>query len=158
LTQVNANCVVVVETTKVFTKRRLLMRLRFGQIPTIAMAAAAAFASLIGAGATVAAATAAPSFKQDVLPILNQHCIQCHSEGHIGFQSIGLDLTTFQGVMNGSQHGRAVIPMRPQMSPLVKVLDWSKGTYPHMPANQHQLDKKEVDTISAWIAAGAKDD
>lgn len=130
---------------------------RSRQTPTVAMAAVAAFAILIGTGAAVAAATATPSFKQDVLPILDQHCIQCHSAGHIGFQSIGLDLTTFQGVMNGSQHGRAVIPRQPQMSPLVKVLDWSKDTYPHMPANQHQLDRKDVDTISAWIAAGAKD-
>ena len=133
------------------------MRLRFAQTPTVAIAAAAAFAALIGVEAALAAPTAAPSFKQDVLPILNQHCIQCHSEGHIGFQSIGLDLTTYQGVMNGSQRGRAVIPRQPQMSPLVKVLDWSKDTYPHMPANQHQLDKKDVDTISAWVAAGAKD-
>lgn len=132
------------------------MRLRPGRTPTVAMAAAGAFAGIIGAGVALAAATA-PSFRQDVLPILDQHCIQCHSEGHIGFQSIGLDLTTYRGVMNGSRQGRAVIPLQPQMSPLVKVLDWSKDTYPHMPANQHQLDKKDVDTISAWIAAGAKD-
>ena len=132
------------------------MRLRSRWTRTVATAAAA-LAGLIGVRAAFAAETTAPSFKESVLPIFEQHCIQCHSEGHVGFQSIGLDLTTYQSVMNGSQKGRAVIPMQPQMSPLVKVLDWSKNTYPHMPANQHQLDKKDVETISAWIAAGAKD-
>jgi hypothetical protein len=132
------------------------MRLRSRQAQ--AATVAAAMVAMLGAGAALAAETAAaPTFKQDVLPILVQHCSQCHSAGHIGVQAIGLDLTTYQGVMTGSRQGRAVIPWQPQMSPLVKVLDWKKDTYPHMPANQHQLDKQYIDTIRAWIAAGAKD-
>lgn len=131
------------------------MRLRSRRTQAIALAAAAFAVARAAAG--LAAETPAPTFGKDVLPILNRHCIQCHSPGHIGVQSIGLDLTGYQDLMNGSRRGRAVIPSQPQMSPLVKVLDWSKDKYPHMPANQHELDKQDVNTISAWIAAGAKD-
>ena len=132
------------------------MRLRSTRT-RLAMLGAATFA-VLGAGAALAAETPkAPEFKQDVLPILDAHCGQCHTPGQIGYQAIGLDLTNYHGVMSGSRQGKAVIPSQPQMSPLVKVLNFNQDKYPHMPANQHELDKQDVNTISAWIAAGAKD-
>jgi mono/diheme cytochrome c family protein len=120
------------------------------------MLAGATFA-MLGAGAARAAETTPPGFHNDVLPILQQHCGQCHTPGGVGYQAINLDLTNYRGVMNGSTHGQVVIPRQPQMSPLVKVLDWSKDKYPHMPATGHELSKQDVATIGAWIAAGAKD-
>jgi hypothetical protein len=111
----------------------------------------------LAGGAALAAEAAAPGFQKDVLPILRQHCGQCHAPGGVGYQAIHLDLTDYHGVMSGSRQGQAVIPRQPQMSPLVKVLNFGQDKYPHMPANQHELDKRDVDTISAWIAAGAKD-
>jgi mono/diheme cytochrome c family protein len=115
--------------------------------------------AILAAGTTLAAEpTNSPGFQHDILPILEQHCSQCHAPGRVGFQAIGLDLTNYHAVMAGSRHGQSVIPRQPQMSPLVKVLDWSKDTYPHMPANEHELSKQDIDAIGAWIAAGAKDD
>lgn len=122
----------------------------------VAMLAGGVFAAL-GAGTACAADSASPGFKADVLPLLQQHCGECHSPGHVGVQAIGLDLTTYHGVMSGSRQGQAVIPSQPQMSPLVKVLNFSQDKYPHMPPTAHELDKRDADTISAWIAAGAKD-
>lgn len=113
---------------------------------------------LLGEGPAGAAEPTDPSFKNDVLPILEAHCGQCHTPGAVGFRAIGLDLGSYHGVMSGSRQGRAVIPSQPQMSPLVKVLDFNQDKYPHMPATQHELPKQDVNTISAWIAAGAKDD
>ena len=118
--------------------------------------AAAAFC-LLTAGASFAAAPAdSPSFKQDVLPILQQNCSHCHAPGQIGFQSIGLDLTNYRGVMAGSRHGQTVIPHQPSFGTLMKVLDWKKEYYTHMPAMGHQLPDKDLDTIRSWIAAGAQ--
>lgn len=119
--------------------------------------AATAF-GVLTAGAGLAAPTgASPSFKQDVLPILDQHCAACHSPGKIGYQSIGLDLTTYRGLMAGSRHGPAIIPYQPTFGTMMKVLNWKKDYYTHMPATGHQLPQQDLDTIRAWIAAGAKD-
>ena len=118
---------------------------------------AAAFGVLAAGTSFAAQAADAPSFKQDVLPILEQHCSRCHSPGQIGYQSIGLDLTNYHGLMTGSRHGPAVIPHQPQLGTLMKVLDWKKDYYTHMPALGHQLPAKDLDTIRAWIAGGAKD-
>lgn len=131
------------------------MRLRSRRTPMAAIAAAAC--AVLAAGTCRAADPVAPGFSKDVLPILDQHCSQCHAPGRVGVQAIGLDLTSYRGVMSGSRQGKAVIPAQPQMSPLVKVLNFNQDKYPHMPANQHELDRQDVTTISAWIAAGAKD-
>ncbi len=99
-----------------------------------------------------------PSFKRDVEPIFAQHCIQCHMPGKIGHQAVGLDLTTYQGLMSGSRHGLAVIPRHPQLGTLMKVLDWSKPYYLKMPPLAHELSQQDLETIRAWILAGAKND
>jgi hypothetical protein len=120
------------------------------------MLAGATFA-MLGAGAARAAETTPPGFHNDVLPILQQHCGQCHTPGGVGYQAINLDLSDYHGVMSGSRQGQAVIPRQPEMSPLVKVLNFGQDKYPHMPPTAHELDKRDASTISAWIAAGAKD-
>lgn len=131
------------------------MRLR--SKPRYAIAVSAALFAILGAGTTFAAETAKePSFKQDVLPILQEHCSQCHAPGQIGYQAIGLDLTTYRGVMAGSRHGPAVIPHQPQIGSMMKVLDWKQEYYVHMPAMSHQVPEAEMNVIREWIAAGAK--
>ena len=124
------------------------------------MVAIAAGAFMVLGAQTALAAQAAnrPSFKQDVEPIFAQHCIQCHMPGKIGYEAIALDLTTYQGVRNGSMHGLIVIPHHPQRSTLMKVLDWSKPYYLKMPPLAHELSQQDLETIRAWILAGAKND
>lgn len=132
--------------------------MRLHSTPRYVTAVAAALFAVLGAGTTYATpASDAPTFKQDVLPILQQHCSQCHSPGQIGYQAIGLDLTNYHGLMSGSRHGPTVIPHQPQLGTLMKVLDWKKDYYVHMPALGHQLPEQDLDIIRAWIAAGAKD-
>lgn len=126
--------------------------------PRYVIAAAAALFAVLGAGRASAADTAKqPSFKEDVLPIFEQHCTKCHAPDQIGYQAIGLDLSTYRGVMAGSRHGPAVIPHQPQIGSMMKVLDWKKDYYVHMPAMGHQLPQQDLEVIRAWIADGAKD-
>lgn len=120
--------------------------------------AVGAFMMLGAQTASAAQAANGPSFKQDVEPIFAQHCIQCHMPGKIGYEAIGLDLTTYQGVRNGSMHGLVVIPRHPQRSTLMKVLDWSKPYDLKMPPLTRELSQQDRETIRAWILAGAKND
>ncbi len=121
--------------------------------------AMAAVLTVFGSVATMAApAAGVPSFERQVQPILYRHCTECHSHGHVGDQAIGLDLTTYHGVMAGSRLGPAVIPRQPQFSAIMMVLDWNARSYLQMPPLGHQLSRKDRDVIRAWIAAGAKND
>ena len=121
--------------------------------------AIAAVFAILGSVTTMAAPTAgAPSFGRQVQRIFYRHCTECHSPGHVGYQAISLDLTTYRGVMAGSTLGPAVIPRQPQLSPIMLVLDWKARSSLKMPPLGHELTEKDRDVIRAWIAAGAKND
>jgi len=83
-----------------------------------------------------------PSFQQDVLPVLEMRCGQCH--GTIA----GLNLTSYEGIKAGGNSGPAVVPGNPDESLLVQKM---QGPHPV------QLSKPELDLLGAWIAAGAPD-
>lgn len=118
-------------------------------------------AALVAGGLLVAApGQAAPSFKADVLPIFQEHCAMCHGPGGVGNSSAALDLTTYKGVRSGSIGGVVVIPFHPERSKLIKTVkdNWASGKGLKMPPMGQQLTPKEIETISAWIKEGAKND
>ena len=45
------------------------------------------------------------SFAEEVLPILEKYCVECHSEDNA---ELGLKLDTYEGVMGGSDYGTVV--------------------------------------------------
>ena len=98
--------------------------------------------------ATEVAAPAAVSFSKDVQPILEQSCVKCHggSDGKKG----GLSLKTYDELMQGGQDGKIVTPGDAVNSPLVDVIMSGK-----MPKRASKLAQSAIDTISAWVAAGA---
>ncbi len=82
--------------------------------------------------------------------IFQNKCIACH--GHTSRTS-GLNLESFDGLMNGGRRGAAVVTGKSSDSLLVKYLD---GTLkPRMPVGD-QLSAEEIRTIKAWIDGGAK--
>ena len=108
-------------------------------------------------GPTAAAAGATVSFKEDVLPIFQVHCVSCHTPGSEGTATSGLDLTTYQGVMKGTKYGAMVIPGNAEYSNLMWLLDWRASPQLRMPHGKQQLPAGERDTIRTWIHQGAKD-
>ncbi|MEO8027871.1 MAG: c-type cytochrome domain-containing protein, partial [Bryobacteraceae bacterium] len=59
---------------------------------------------------------ATPTFQHDVLPLLEQRCLSCHSAKPFG----QLDLRTLDSVMAGGTSGRVVMPGKPAESLLWK--------------------------------------
>jgi hypothetical protein len=107
-------------------------------------------------GPAAAAAGAAVSFKDAVLPIFRAHCVSCHTPGSEGTTTSGLDLTTYKGVMTGTKYGAMVIPGNAEYSNLMWLLDWRASPQLRMPHGQQQLAAGERDTIRSWIRQGAK--
>src|SRR5262245_61950103 len=91
---------------------------------------------------------AAPTFERDVRPILKAHCLECHGEA--AKPKGGLDLRLRRLVLQGGDNGAAVVPGKPDASPLfTRVRDHQ------MPPGKVKLSREEVARIREWIAAGA---
>ncbi len=84
-----------------------------------------------------------------VQAIFNANCMPCHNSQNM---KGGADLSSYSGVMAAQGE---ITPGDPDNSNLVKVLD-GRGM-PKMPKNRAPLSKQQIDTIRAWIKAGAKD-
>jgi mono/diheme cytochrome c family protein len=84
-----------------------------------------------------------------VQPIFDQKCVQCHggSDGTKG----GLSLKSYADLMNGGQNGPAIAPGDAANSPLVQLIESGK-----MPRRQPKLPQAVIDTITAWVNAGAQ--
>jgi WD40 repeat protein/mono/diheme cytochrome c family protein len=98
-------------------------------------------------------AAADPSYFRDVRPILLRQCQGCHQPNSL---SSGLDLTTFEGFAKGGKHGPAFRAGDPAESLILKYVKGEKQ--PLMPLGGAALPKDQLEALSAWIAAGAKDD
>jgi mono/diheme cytochrome c family protein len=134
------------------------MKKRYVAAVSLAIAAGS-FCGLGLRGPAVSAAVAdtTASFKGDVLPIFQVHCVSCHTPGSEGTATSGLDLTTYQGIMKGTKYGAMVIPGNAEYSNLMWLLDWRASPQLRMPHGKQQLPIGERDTIRTWIRQGAKD-
>jgi mono/diheme cytochrome c family protein len=106
-------------------------------------------AYLCTTGGGNAAAAEDQFFREQVAPILERRCVQCH--GDVAPKG-NLSLTTARGVLKGGDGGPAVVPRKPQESLL---LDMISGDQPEMPRKSGPLSNKEVAIIRAWVEKGA---
>jgi hypothetical protein len=86
----------------------------------------------------------AATYEASIGPLLQARCGSCHGETGIK----GLNVTTYQSLMKGSESGAVVVPNDPQASLLVQK---QSGTLPHF----GQLTPEELDLLITWINAGA---
>ncbi|MBI4505667.1 MAG: hypothetical protein HY691_09040 [Chloroflexi bacterium] len=93
------------------------------------------------------AGPAAPSFARDVLPIFQQRCVVCHSGPNAPRE---LRLTSYENVLKGTNIRKVILPGRPDQSILVDAVDVG-----YMPLGGPPLDRRQVELIRAWVAAGA---
>lgn len=101
------------------------------------------------------------SFKNDVTPILKKHCLPCHAEENYNPSELSLD--SYSNIMAGGKHGTPVVPGKADQSIIVQKV----GSHPpfgdQMPLKKKsaptpdRLADQEVQTITAWINQGAKD-
>ena len=96
----------------------------------------------------------AVSFEREVLPLLERRCNRCH---HPDESQSGLDLTRLSTILRGGDSlGPAVVPGKPDASPLIRVL--AADAESRMPLESDPLPRAEVELLRRWISEGAKDD
>jgi Planctomycete cytochrome C/WD domain, G-beta repeat/Anaphase-promoting complex subunit 4 WD40 domain len=98
-----------------------------------------------------AATPAAPDFAQDILPIIEDNCLRCHSAA---VQKGGLVMDTHEDLMIGGENGTVLTPGNASISRLVQMIQAEID--PKMPPKS-TLRPDQIATFKAWIDAGAKD-
>ena len=91
----------------------------------------------------------AVSFANDVLPILQNRCVNCHGGEKT---NAGLVLKTYAELLAGSENGAVIVPGNSAESYLVELITAGK-----MPKRGPRLLPAEISLITAWIDAGALD-
>ena len=119
---------------------------------------------LVAGAALTLAAMAEPakkhatvSFSEDIFPILQTRCGACHAPGGEGFETSGLDLRSYQGLMKGTKFGPIVVAGDDVTSNLTVLLDGRADKSLQMPHNKKKLTTCDRDLIRKWIREGALD-
>ncbi|MFN0055164.1 MAG: PSD1 and planctomycete cytochrome C domain-containing protein [Planctomycetales bacterium] len=94
------------------------------------------------------ASSATPQFERDVHPLLKTYCWKCH--GGDGFAA-ELDLRSLPLIAKGSKSGKVLVPGAAEKSPLYQKLAAKEMP----PGNELKPTEAHIQTIKAWIEAGA---
>ncbi len=91
-------------------------------------------------------------FSRDIAPILVGNCIGCHNPKDKDRRA-GLDMTTFNGLRQGSQNGQVIVAGKPEESPLILHVKGEEP--PKMPPGQRNLAPETIAKIEEWVKQGA---
>lgn len=103
-----------------------------------------------------AAAQEVVSFTDDVFPIIELRCLECHQPGGSGYETSGLDMRTYEGLMKGTTHGSIVTPGNAFESNLIAVIDHRTDAEIWMPHDTKRVSKCERLLFRFWVSQGAK--
>ncbi len=119
---------------------------------TAPLAAGVAMALLAGC-----TSEGAPSFSQDVKPVLDQYCLSCHVPGGQGYEASGLSMVSYEALMQGATNGPMVVAGDSLGSNLVVLMEGRADPSIYMPKGSHEkVPQAQIDRIKAWIDEGAK--
>ncbi|MDH3266768.1 MAG: hypothetical protein OEM25_07375 [Gammaproteobacteria bacterium] len=105
------------------------------------------------------------SFADDVQPILQSSCVQCHDKSAEGYVASGFSLEDYESVMKGTNFGAVVVPNSSMSSTLYLVVAHKTDPAIHMPPHHDKalaegrglsLTDEQIEMIAAWIDQGAK--
>jgi len=97
------------------------------------------------------------SFAQDVRPILDQHCIACHTAGGAGQKASGFSMDSYEDLMKGTQAGPMIVPGDALGSNMLVLMEGRADPSISMPhGSMKPVPQNEIDTIRRWIEQGAK--
>src|SRR4051812_12457061 len=105
---------------------------------------------LIAGAAPAPRPQAPPSYARQIRPFFARYCVECHNAKD---PQGDLDLETHKGLMAGGVRGAAVVPGKPDLSRLVRLIEHKQKPF-MPPAKAKQPAKDEVALVRAWVLAG----
>ena len=96
------------------------------------------------------------SYVQDVQPVLQEHCIECHHPGGTGFIASGLDMSSYRDLMKGTKFGSVIKAGDSISSTLVILVEGRADPSLKMPhGGRDPLTLEQTQKIRLWIDQGA---
>jgi uncharacterized membrane protein len=93
-------------------------------------------------------------FVRDISPILQNHCLKCHSDEK---PRSHFHLTSREAALRGGERGVDIIPGQSAKSPLIKYVARLDEEIVMPPEGRGTpLEPKEIGLLRAWIDQGAK--
>jgi len=92
------------------------------------------------------------NFEDHILPLLREHCANCHRPGKTRG---GLDVTTMETLEKGGSAGPSVVAGLAENSPLFRSMSHIGDEEP-MPPEQDKLPPHLLAAFKAWIEGGLK--
>src|SRR3954471_7556121 len=89
------------------------------------------------------------NYRDHVLPLIEANCSKCHNPDK---KKADLDLTSYQGALQGSGSGPVLVSGNPDGSKLWKAITHAEE--PNMPPNRPRLPDKDLAVFKQWIVGG----
>ncbi len=97
------------------------------------------------------------SFSQDIKPVLDKNCIQCHQAGGQGQVASGLSMDSYASLMKGTNYGPMIIAGDTEGSNILVLMEGRADPSISMPHGaQKPVSKEDIQKIRLWIEQGAK--
>ncbi len=97
------------------------------------------------------------TFEEDIHPIIQIRCLECHQPGGSGYEKSGLDMRTYESLMKGTKFGAVIVPGDAFISNLMVLIQGRADPELRMPFHRKRLTACEVNLFRRWINEGAKD-
>jgi hypothetical protein len=110
--------------------------------------------ALLSLSATVRAGDDLDFFEKRIRPVLVQRCEKCHGPDK---QKGGLRLDSKAGWIRGGDRGPAIIPGKPDESPLVRAVRHTDDDLAMPPHPAAKLSDGELTDLTDWVRRGAAD-
>jgi hypothetical protein len=96
------------------------------------------------------------SYANDIVPILKQHCYECHLPGGEGQKASGLSMADYASLMKGTKFGPVIKAGDSVSSTLMILVSGHADPSINMPhGGRKPLSAEEIKTIGTWIDQGA---
>lgn len=118
----------------------------------------AAVLTVLSFPALATAAQGATSYKNDVVPIIHDYCLNCHEPGGKGYEKSGLNMTSYESLMKGTKFGAVIKPGDSFTSIFIQVIEGRVHASIKMPYGMSGgLAKDKIETLKKWVDQGAKE-
>jgi hypothetical protein len=95
------------------------------------------------------------SYSEDVRPILEANCLECHTAGGTGAEKSGFNMDSYAELMEGTRYGPMIEPGESGASNLYLLVAGRADPSIQMPHGKEKLARADIETIRIWIDQGA---